>query len=237
MTIQQVISELQWCCQGKYNIRKYVVNYLQESLSSNEPIQLITIWCLSRGLIKRFSGGKYIALDTEVKAIKDLVWCQSLFSHAGLMVNHFIYLIGSGVENGQIPEDIKENYNLMLSRLIDDYKLDALIEIRQPAPPNLIFLDSSDGLVNNPAVIKEVNRRLFLASKNKYFLTKKQAYIEAVSSIAVKINEARQLVDEFGDFILTPLEFVERYQFHNWGVPDFNDRLLPVVQPYPWRPK
>lgn len=235
MILKKVLSELQWHCQGRFNIRNYAKNYLRDCLGESKPVQLLTIWCLSRSLTKRFSENNFIPLSAEIKVIKDLKWCHELLAEAGLLVNNFIFLVGSGVENGQIPAIIKTEYLQMIQKIIDEYDLDALIDIRPAADPDGGILARADELLINPALIKEVERRLRLAENNKYFLTKKQAYNEAIRSVAVKAGEAKELVSEFGDFILTPLEHIERYQFHNFGITNFIDRLLPINQPYPWR--
>lgn len=216
-----LMSQLQWRCQGKYKLRSYVSGYVHDCLIWTRPVELLTLWCLSKGLERRQLAQKsLIALPKERKVLKDFVECHSLFREAGLLVNHYIFLVGSAV----------------LGNLVGEVSLDALVECRPAArvsPEELqimVQLRAGDAMFS-----REVDRRIELATRHHYSLKQAAAEAEALRSVTVKAMEARVLVHEFGNFLLVPVEFPERYYFHNWGYQGFTDRLLPITQPYPWR--
>ncbi len=234
--IENIITQLQWRCQGKYRLRQYLLNYLQKGVCETKEIQIITPWCLSKSLEYRFANfGRFDALRSEKKVIEDFKWLHNLLNESELIINHFILLIGSSSATGQIPNHVSNSYHLMLEELVNSFSLDVLIEKRSTA---LVDERVRDELLSDPlgeGIKLEFNRRLRLAKKRNIWLTRAQALSEAATSVAVKASEARSLVMEFGDFALIPVEYVERYQYHNLGVDGFTDRLLPITQPYPWR--
>lgn len=235
-TITQVVERLQWRCQGKYRIRQYLVKYLQTCMATMQPAQIITLWCLSKGLERRLKlGGEFTPLSGELKVLEDFGWCHRILAESGLVVNHFIFLVGSGVERGQIASEVAGRYQTMLESHINRIGLDVLLGRRAASRPDDGLLNKLRGSEPSSAVTREIDRRLRLAAEQKVWLTKPQACAEATKSIAVKAAEAKDLINEFGDFALIPVEYVERYQFHNLGVPAFTDRLLPITQTYPWR--
>ncbi len=237
MNIEQVIKKLQWRCQGKYRIREYVRDYIIRCVTFCEPLQIITIWCVSKSLESRFARQNgFTALPTEHKTLMDFMCIHQLLKELGLIVNHFIFLVGSGVSSGQVESNISEQYLNCLNNLAFILEADVLIEFRpvansEPLPP-MLKVPHSDWF---EALERETSRRIKLANHRGVKLTRDQADKEAQLSITVKANEARQLVEEFGDFILVPVEYVERYQFHNLGYAGFTNRLLPITKPYPWR--
>jgi hypothetical protein len=236
MNIRQAMDSLEWRCQGKYRLRQYVREYLTACATYAEPVQLLTIWCMSRSLEKRLEElGKLVPFHKERKVMRDFKWCHDLFAQAGMSVNQFILLVGSGVERGLVSPEVQKQYQGMIERLACEERLDVIAEIRPAACPDETVLSRAEELRLDPAVIREVDRRLHLAQRYGDALTESQAFDEAVKSIAVKCAEAKQLVADFSDFVLIPVEFVERYRFHNLGWPGFTDRLLPITQPYPWR--
>lgn len=57
--------------------------------------------------------------------------------------------------------------------------------------------------------------------------------------IACEAEEGRYLMADapFGEYILVPLEAPERYDFFTLLVPDFKQRIVAALPPYPWRLK
>lgn len=240
MNIEQVIKKLQWRCQGKYRLRAYVRDYITRCVTFREPLQFITIWCVSKSLEERFKRQRgFVALPGERKTLTDFKELQELFAQVGVLVNHFIFLVGSGVPGGKVAAGVTEQYLKHLSELSAALEVDVVILPRPVAVPDPNLLGLPMLQLPNPswfeALQRESARRLKLAKSRGVRQAPNMAEQEAQLSIEVKATEASELVNEFGDFILIPVEYVERYQFHNLGYPGFTDRLLPITKPYPWR--
>lgn len=236
MNIKQVIEQLQKRSLGKYRLRPYVSDYLTRCLTFQKGATLITSWCLSKSLEVRLGlQGKFTPLPKEYKVLKDLNLCNELLSELGLQVSHFIFLVGSGVERGQVTAEVRGQYQDMLQELVDFFGFDILVDTRAVASPDLGILNKPEQLYHIDAYHKEIERRISLAKQRNQKITKTQAVDDAILSIAVKAGDAMELTRDFGDFLLIPIQFLERYQFHNLGYPNFTDRLLPITQFYPWR--
>ncbi|MFZ5391303.1 MAG: hypothetical protein ACOZAJ_03460 [Patescibacteria group bacterium] len=235
MDVKQVVAKLQWRCQGKYRLRSYLTDYLTNCLTYCQPIQIITLWCLSRSLSDRFLEGFISPLNKEVKVIQEMKWLHELLAELGCTVMHYIYLVGSSSDRGFLDESVSRSYEAMLKKIIETANLDAVVEQREVALVDKDVLFKMEVIKNSRAWEIELDRRFNLAEKHNYSLSPEQAYQETYKSVAVKMSEARSLVVEWGDFIVLPVESINRYQFHELGQPGFVDRLLPCLTNYPWR--
>lgn len=217
-----------------YRLKGYAVNYIRDCYRSGGYVQIITGWCASRRLVERQEKQNgFKLLPEERKVLEDLSWTNNLFSRAGLRVNHFIFLVGSAVELGKISESVSAAYQSMLEQAVGQCGLDALVMLRATAPPDPAVLDNPACITQSTAYSMEVERRLDMYGKS---IDLAQAQHDALVSIASKAQDARSLVADFGDFLLIPIQFIKRFEFHNLGVGDFTDRLLPVTKHlYPWR--
>ncbi len=227
-----IIKELQVRCKQSFKLREYVKNYINDCLKELKPIQIITLWCLSKGLERRKIKQKRLTpLAAEIKVFKDFLEIHSLFARYGLLVDHFLFLVPSSINPGQIDDSLKKEYQDLLERIAEEIEIDILIDQRSAASTRQNYK------IEDSALQREVERKLKIAAKYNIYLTEEEARKQAICSINSKAEEAKELVSDFGDFLLIPVEYVERYAYHNLGMDNFTDRLLPVIVPYPWRLK
>lgn len=239
--IENLIRKLQLRCDSartdcSWKIKGYVRKYLESCLLNNRSVQIFTLWCLSRGLEKRVNriNGRIDPLPSEKDFFKNARRIGELFKSFGLKVDWIILLAPSAVPSGQISDGIEVIYKDMLDELSGSLNFIVIEEGLKIIPSALVAKDFYS-FVSQGAEDYEFKRRVKLWEKRGLELDEKVICDELKLSVATKAVEAKMMVDEFGDFLLVPVEFTERYVFHNILVKDFTDRLLPIVKPYPWR--
>jgi hypothetical protein len=239
--IENLIAKLQLMCKSsrqacQWRVKDYVRQYLQQCLVNNSPVQVFTLWCLSRSLEKRMDRMANLIEpnENEKKFFKSAERISDLFRECGFEIDWLILLAGSAVQSGQTTSEIKIVYKKMLEGLANPLGF-MVVEDALKITPAEIVLNDFYHFVQPGAEAIELKRRIKLWEKRGFKIDEEAIREELRLSVAVKAAEGKSMVEEFGDFLLVPVEFAERYDFHNILVPGFTGRLLPIIKPYPWR--
>lgn len=239
--IDRVIKWLQHRCGGHHDggtwrLRPYINNYLLRCLQQGCPIDIVTIWCLSRGLEKRWlaSPRLFNPIRGEIKAASEITVIIDFLQNEGLAVNWFIFPATSAVTTGQINPDIATAYCAMLNNLIADTP-NVIIE----PMPHISPVAKAISFVSESAMERERLRRKRLYEKRGIITSNSNIEADLQQSIGVKAAEGLWLVENFPDGLLVPVEYPERYVFHDLLISDSSshimNRVCPILTPYPWR--
>lgn len=238
--IDRIVRWLQRRCGGHHNggtwkLRPYVYDYLLRCLQQGLPIDIVTIWCLSRGLEKRWLPHKsFKPINGELKVASETQAVIKFLQNEGLTVNWFIFPATSAVNTGRINSDIAAAYSVMLGNLIADIP-NVIIE----PMPHITPMPDAIGLVSASAMERERSRREKLYEKRGIVASASIIETDLQQSIGVKAAEGLWLIENFPDCLLVPVEYPERYMFHDLLTPTLSpkvmERICPILTPYPWR--
>lgn len=221
---------------GTWRLRPYANDYLLRCLQQGLPIDIVTIWCLSRGLEKRWFTSQKIfrPINSEIKTASEIRTIIDFLQSEGFTVNWFIFPATSAVTTGEINSDISAAYCVMLGNLAADIP-NVIIE---PMPRVSPITEAID-LVSGNALERERSRRKKLYEKRDIKISESAIEADLRQSIGVKAAEGLWIIENFPDCLLAPVEYPERYIFHDLLIPASSpkimERVCPILTPYPWR--
>ncbi len=233
-------------------INEWVDAYVTGCFLNGKTVNILTQWCLSRSLKKRFvdQGDKFIPTKKERKIIEtEIPELISVFKQNGLRVNWLITFNRAFLDSGLLSQEIEIKYKKMITGLalnslynecvlFLDWEDDFLGA--KPSPDEFV-LKNYFGLVQRSAFNMRLEQMAMWAEREAGLdKTKEQLEKDIVFEAACEANEAKALLREnslFGkdDFIIIPLEIAERYDNFTISVKDFKKRLVCVLPTYPWR--
>lgn len=222
---------------GIWRLRQYVRDYLLRCVIGNLPVDLVTLWCLTKSVEDRWnqSQGKLEPTTKELKTASEIKTIVEFFGNERLEVNWFIFMAKSAVASGQIEDCVREAYGKMMETLLIDVP-SAAIDLIPSVEPAFEALSK----VPEEALERERMRRTRLYEKRRISASPETIEADLRRSIATKAAEGLWLVKTFSDgLLLVPVEYPERYDFHNLllptDLPRVTEKICPVLTPYPWR--
>jgi len=234
-------------------ISDWVEKYLTECFLQGRPVNILTQYCLSKALEKRFSeqGGKFVPTKKERKVLQEEIpFITSIFTKNGFRINWWITFNKSFVEEGLLAGSVEKEYKATVQRLVDsstkenimfaDWEDDILLG---KVKPDLFVLDNFYDFVAKGAFDKRLQELKMRKNEETGWQKTDEELGEYIRyGAACEANEAKLLSGEnpiFGkeDFMMIPLESSERYDNFTVFFPDFKKRIVAVLTPYPWRLK
>ncbi len=232
-------------------INEWVDRYLTDCFVNGRTVNILTQWCLSSMLKKRFKeqGDKFVPTKKERRILQEEIpTILSLFSQNGFSVNWWITFNPTFVESDGIPKD---EYKKMLTLLADDIlKEKGVIFVdweddvlgKKPEPDVAVLKNFSDYISQNYINLRVGQLKVWAEKEADWTKTDQQLEEEIKYATACEANEAKLLTFEnpmFGneDFILIPLDDAETYDSFESFVPGFKKRLVTVLSLTPWRMK
>lgn len=234
-------------------ISEWIEEYLLKCFLQGKPVNILTQYCLSKALEKRFleQGNRFIPTKKELRILQEEIPSViELFSKNGFRINWWITFNRAFVKEGFLPRDIEKAYEEFTQSLLSG-----------PAKENITFANWEDDILlgksaPNLSVLQNFydyvgmgafENRLEELKMRKNEETGWQKTDEELGQYikygsACEASEAKLLSADnplFGqeDFILIPLESAERYDSFTIFVQDFKKRIAAVLTPYPWRIK
>lgn len=226
--------------------------YLTTCSLNGKTVNILTQWCLSKALEKRFKeqGNKFVPLKKEIRVIRqEIPEIISVFNKNGFSIDWLITFNRSPVETGLLPGEVETAYKEMILALADD-----------PAyQKNVVFLDWEDDVLGRrTGMDRDVLENYFTYVSRASFekrleqltqwsrdeagveKTRDELTQDIILEAACEAEEARTLSGKdspFGgeDFIILPLETAERFDNFTIFEKDFKKRVVSVLTQYPWR--
>jgi len=235
-------------------INEWVDTYLTDCFLNGKTLNILTQWCLSKALEKRFreQGNQFIPLKRERRLVEEEIpKLIALFKENGFKINWLITFNRAPIDTGLLLLDVESQYKKMVLNLAQN----SLYQ------ESVLFLDWEDDFLGERAKPdQEVLRNYFnyvaksafevrLAqlttwSRDEAGLNKTQDELQRdiMLEAACDAREAKLLSGENSpfekeDFIILPLEAAERFDSFTIFVNDFKKRIVSVLTPYPWRIK
>ena len=232
-------------------ISEWIEGYLLKCFLEGKPVNILTQYCLSKALEKRFSeqGNRFVPTKKELKTLQEEIpSVVELFSRNGFRINWWVTFNRAFVEEGFLPRNIEKAYEELTQSLLRTPSKEVItfanweddILLGQSSPDPLVLQNFYD-YVTMGAFGKRLEELKMRKNKETGWQKTDEElgqYIRYGS--ACEASEAKLLSADnplFGreDFILIPLESAERYDSFTIFVPDFKKRIATVLTPYPWR--
>ena len=233
-------------------INEWVDDYMDECKKNGEPVNILTQWCVSKDLEKRYreQNNKFIPTKKERKLFEiEIPRILEMFAKNGFVVNWWVTFNRSYLDSGRISNQLEGEYKDVILQLIQDRRLTEDIILFDweddilgaKAKPDLGVLQNVEKYISRGAYNLELARHSTWARQEAGLVqTDKELDADVRFQIACEVNEGRLLVEvespfNRGRFILVPLEVAERYDNFCVKAPDFKKRIVSVISSYPWR--
>ena len=229
-------------------INEWVDKYIDDCILNAKPVQILTQYCLSKDLEKRYGiqGNKFVPLQAEKEMFnKSIPATIEMLKSNNISVNWYITFNNSFLDRGRVSDDIINSYIAMISSLVKNNEILLLnwendVLGKRPEP-NQDVLKNFDNLVSKQAF--EIDMKNLLNRVRQYpdfSKTEAELYDEAMYKISCEAEEGRYIFSpegffSNGDILITPLEFPERLIFFETITPGFQKRIVPILKLYPWR--
>ena len=240
--------------QNNLKVNDWVEGYLEGCFLNGTPINILTQWCLSRSLKKRYEdrGGRFVPAKKEIRVVQtEIPEIISMFIENGFRINWMFTFNRAFLDTGLVSLEIERQYKEMIMNLANiplwqentlffDWEKDFLGT--QPVPDKSV-LENYFNFVPRAAFELRL-KQMAMWAEREAGLAKTQAQLQQdiISEAAFEAEEAKTLSGEkspFGkdDFIIIPLEVAERYDNFTISIKDFKKRLVCALTTYPWRIK
>ncbi|MEI6352727.1 MAG: hypothetical protein WCO35_02205 [Candidatus Nomurabacteria bacterium] len=237
--------------QNNQKIDEWVESYIDECILYGKPVEILTQWCLTKGLEDRFKnqGNKFEPLKTELDLFDfQIPKIIKAFKTNNVSLNWFITFNDSFIEKGIVDKEISKKYINMLKDLSVGIKELLLLnweeDVLMSRPKaNKEVLENFDSLIPEQAFDIAMDDLVKRTENSPDFDLIKTNFREGLMfKISCEAEEGRCLMEDSlgflekpGNFLLLPLEYSERYVFFNVLTPNFSKRIVSVLKPYPWR--
>jgi len=229
-------------------INDWVDEYVEKCVLNGKPVEILTQYCLSKDLEKRYEvqGNRFLPLKAEVKMFKETIPnIIKMFRVNNVSVNWFITFNNSFLDRGRVSDVIVQEYMTMISGLCLDNEVSFFnwendILLKRPEP-NQEVLNDFKNLVSVQAFELDMKNLLERVKQYSDFnKSESELRTEAMFKIACEAEEGRFIFSSEspfsgGDILITPLEFPERLVFFETLTPGFQKRIVPILELYPWR--
>jgi len=230
-------------------IDEWVDNYIQQCILNGQKVDILTQWCLSKDLESRYQiqGNQFTSLNGEIELIqREIPQIIKIFTDNRVEVNWWITFNGAFLDRGRISAELARQYADMLRGITKSSEVilmdweQEILNGNRPQP-NQKILDNFFDAVSRKAFDIDFTNLLDRVKKYPDFSkTEEELRKESQFKIACEAEEGRLLLSPdspfpYGQFILVPLEFSERYVFFAVLAPEFKKRIASIVKSYPWR--
>lgn len=235
-------------------INEWVDDYVRNCFLEGKTVNVLTQWCLSKALEKRFKeqGRKFVPTKKERRVLEaEIPLIISVFLKNGFRVNWWITFNRSYLDSRLVDEKTENQYK----KIIIDLARSPVV--RQ----NVLFLDWEDDIIRgrpkaDRSVLENFDKYV---SKNAFEIElqrwrnwaqeeaglqqiEKELRKDVIYQIACEAYEGQFLSGPNSpfspdEFILIPLEVPERFDSFTLLAKDFKKRIVAVLSPYPWRMK
>ncbi|MBP9822350.1 MAG: hypothetical protein KBC81_02840 [Candidatus Pacebacteria bacterium] len=250
--VENVLSELRKRSKlVRYNnlkINEWVNRYLEDCILNGKPVNILTQWCVSSMLKKRYKeqGDKFIPTKKELRVLQEEIPAiLSLFSRNGFRVNWWITFNTTFIDAEGIPRTAYKEMLLRCSEtdpkagvVFADWEDDVL---GKKMEPDQAVLGNFLGYVPEKYFKLRVEQLSIWAQKESDWRKTKDELGENIKyATACEIAEAKLLTFQnplFGkeDWLLIPLDDAEAYDSFAIPVKDFKRRIVSVLSLCPWR--
>lgn len=238
--------------QNNLKINEWVDSYLAECFLNGRPVNILTQWCLSRSLKKRFQdqGGTFTPTKKELRVLgEEIPDIISSFLSNGLRANWLVTFNRALIDPEVLPPDAERCYKEMITSLAKDplYQGNTLfldweddVLGGRPVPSGEVLEKYSDYVSQSAFQVRLQQLAIWAEQEAGLDKTPDDLKEDIILEAALEAQEALTLLGEdalFGkeDFVIFPLETAERYDNFNILVKDFKKRVVSVMTPYPWR--
>ena len=230
-------------------INDWVDEYINKCILNGKPVEILTQYCLSKDLEKRFEiqGNQFLPLPAELEMFnKTIPSVLKLFARSNVSVDWYITFNDSYLDRGRVSDSIVEEYSKMIENLgeglnsVTFYNWEKDILGGRPEP-NTEVLESFFKYVSRQAFELDMKNLLERVKQYSDFTkTEEELRRELMFKIACEAEEGRfifcpEAPFSYGDILITPLESPERLVFFETLAPDFQKRIVPILKLYPWR--
>ena len=229
-------------------INEWVDQYLRECMLSGKPINILTPWCASSMLKRRFREGenKFIPTKKELRILKEeMPNIISLFDQNGFRLNWWVTFNKTFVDSVGIPID---EYKTMIVGLNPDVSKKVTFAdwekdiLGKKVEPDLDVLNNFTKYLPKSYLDLRINQlKLWMERREvEWRKTDEELQADIVYATACEVREAKIMIFEnpiFGkeDFILILIEEAEDYDTFTTFIKDFKKRIVPVLSINPWR--
>ena len=229
-------------------INEWVDQYLRECMLSGKPINILTPWCASSMLKRRFQEGenKFIPTKKELRILKEeMPNIISLFDQNGFRLNWWVTFNKTFVDSVGIPID---EYKTMIVGLNPDVSKKVTFAdwekdiLGKKVEPDLDVLNNFTKYLPKSYLDLRINQlKLWMERREvEWRKTDEELQADIVYATACEVREAKIMIFEnpiFGkeDFILILIEEAEDYDTFTTFIKDFKKRIVPVLSINPWR--
>lgn len=248
------LREINKSLDGALKINDFADSYIEECLLTNQPVNLITPWSLSRSFTKRYceQGNKFSPTKNEEKLFrKEIPAITSIFKENGFTFNWWLSFSRSYTRENSMSETMEKEYISMITNLVEINNSeiaiinweDDVIGMKHRPNKTLSIEENFLKIVNQKDFNLEVNRRkerakstlsLKISDDELIKETRFKVSCEAEEGIFLMGNKENPLCEP-GKFLFLILGKAERYNFFSILTPEFKKRILCVLKPYPWR--
>ena len=250
--VESVVSELRKRAKlvkpNNLKINEWVNRYLEDCTLNGKPVNILTQWCVSSMLKRRFKkqGGQFVPTKKELRVLQEEIPALlSLFSRNGFRVNWWITFNTTFIDAEGIPQTAYKEMLLgcfkgdsRVGVVFADWEDDVLG--KKPEPDQAV-LDNFLGHVSEGYFKLRVEQLSTWAQKESDWqkttdeLEKDVRYTTACEVAEAKLLTFRNPLFGKEDWLLIPLDDAEAYDSFTIPVNDFKRRIVPVLSLCPWR--
>lgn len=234
-------------------VSEWVATYLNDCALNGRPVTILSQWCLSKDLERRFekTGRRFEPTKKELRLFaKEVPNILAMFERARLKVVWNFTFNLSYLDSGRIDREMELAYTTMIRALAKDlvsaqrialYDWEEEVLGSRPEPSQEVLKNLAE-YVSSRALALELERHSRWAKEDAGLNQGSEEIRRDVSwQIACEAEEGRWLlskdsmIDGEGRFLLVPFEAPERYDFFELLAPNFKQRIVSIVHLYPWR--
>lgn len=231
-------------------ISDWTDKYLTECFLDGKPLNILTQWCLSKALEKRFiDQGGFFPTKKEKRILQEEIpEIIQIFKRNGFTINWWITFNRSYLDDRLLEKNIETQYKQMVLSLAPkdlqnnvmflDWEDEILFGRSQP---DTNVLSAPQNYIKEGALDLEIERWCKWSQEEAGInQTLEKIKKDAIWQIACEANEGKFLVSKNtifseGKFLLVPLETPERFDNFSILSPEIKERIVPVLSFYPWR--
>lgn len=211
--------------------REYVRTYLERCAWGRERFLILTHWCLTPRLVTRLTTqGDFTPIARETKVARDINEIAGELRGAGLVIDWYVLMSRNFIGHLNLANSVAESYIRMVNSLII---CPEVLVVRHEDVTGFQYsglrYDFHDGLI-----AREIERRRAMYAQIQRSATDRDLHEDSILNLSAEAEEARWLIEVFGDFVDVPIVSLDRFASMNRFV-NFTDRLLPILPLYPWR--
>ncbi len=252
LAVMKKLRELNRNLDNNQKIQDWVDTYLDEYRMQNKPITIISPWSLSKAFEKRYEeqGFDFSPSREEISLFKkEIPRIVTLFTENGFRIEWWILFSRSYIDQRVIGKKLEQEYMSMIASVAETYQApvvfgnweDDILGRRHQPNSTLLETEQFDQNVDEKTFKIELDRWSAWAKESGIAITREDLVSQTRYQIACEAEEGRYLMEEVtplcepGKFLFMPLGRPERYTFFSTVAKDFSQRLVFVLERYPWR--